>query len=265
LKKGIITPTGKLKVKLRSFLVAPEGSGILAYRSRGLGASFRDKNIGLLMLGYRNASFIVSNKGTPGKSESTDLGMNWLGQKFVERTAVGLSVYDERLPLALVEASIGNFNPLRCLSRKSKSEAIESDLRLFNSVLPSVRDNYCQALIQWIRNMGVFDEVIICGGTASFVRTELTQYFQKEGIPIVWNGGVETPKPLDTLGLYERVADVWTTHITHVKILDYNFGYERKQPLVSDSYQSLVRNYPNYPIETETWENNGFLTIQTRV
>ncbi|MCC5618621.1 ParM/StbA family protein [Nostoc sp. CHAB 5836] len=263
LKKGIVTPTGNLKVKLRNFYVAPEGSGIMAYRSRSLAQEFRNKNIGMLMLGYRNASFTLSAKGNPAKAESTDLGMNWLVQQFVERTAVGLSASDLRLAKVLVEASNGKENALHSLSRKATSAGVESDLKLFNSVLLDVRDDYCRALIRWIRNIALFDEVLICGGTAEFVLPELTEHFLHSGIPIVWNGGVQLPKPLDTLGLGDRITDVWTAHISYIKMLDYNFGYERKQKLVPDSYQApTVRN--STPPK-EVWEKNGFLTMHPGV
>ncbi|WP_375512778.1 ParM/StbA family protein [uncultured Nostoc sp.] len=124
LRKGIATPTGKLKLKLHNFYVAPEGSGIMAYRSRTLGALFGQKSIGLLMLGYRNASFFVSAKGNQAKAESTELGMNWLVQQFVERTAVGLAKDDLRIPKALVSASLGNVNALQSLSRKATSAGV---------------------------------------------------------------------------------------------------------------------------------------------
>lgn len=263
LRKGIVTPTGKLKLKLHNFYVASEGSGIMAYRSRTLGALFGQKSIGLLMLGYRNASFFVSAKGNPAKAESTELGMNWLVQQFVERTAVGLSKDDLRIPKALVSANLGKENALQSLSRKATSAGVESDLKLFNSVLLDVRGDYCRALIRWIRNIAVLDEVIICGGTAEFVLPELTQHFEKESIPIVWNGNVEMPKRLDTQGLGDRLADVWTAHITYIKILDQSFGYERKTDLVPDYHQSpSVRN--STPPK-EVWEKNGFLTMHPGV
>jgi hypothetical protein len=263
LKKGIVTPTGKLKVELSHFHVVPEGSGIVAYRSRGLGQEFSHKNIGLLMLGYRNASFILSAQGVPTKSESTDLGMNWVVHQFVERTAVGLSAYDLRLAKVLVEANNGQVDALRSISRKSTPQDIETDFKLFKSVLSDVREDYCRALIRWVRNIAVLDEVLICGGTAEFVREQLTEHFVREGIPIVWNGGVKLPKPLDTLGLGDRITDVWTAHLSYIRMLDRNFSYERKQKLVPDSYQSPSPN--NFMSSHEVWEKNGFLTINPRI
>ncbi|BAZ33721.1 hypothetical protein NIES4074_62350 (plasmid) [Cylindrospermum sp. NIES-4074] len=241
-RQGVITPTGRMKIKVNSFKILPEGTGIISYRSRALGNVFSQKNLGLLMLGHRNASFTLSERGKLAKKESTDLGMNWVLQKFVERTSVGLSKDDPRIAVALVEASKNNLESLRNLSRRNTPSGIDSDLELFKSVLGVIRDEYCRALLRWVKNHVPLDEVLICGGTGEFVRQELTQYFQEESIPIVWNGGVFIPKPLDTVGLGERLADVWATHISYVRMLDENFSYERKQRLVPDSYSPPVNH-----------------------
>ncbi|HEY9801977.1 MAG TPA: ParM/StbA family protein [Leptolyngbyaceae cyanobacterium] len=238
LRKGVMTPTGKIKLKVSSFQLFAEGTGITAYRNRSLSTAFFQKNIGVFMLGHRNASFTLLKKGKAAKKETTDLGMNWVLEKFVERTSVGLSKDDPRIAAALVEASKGNFTALRNLSRKNTVMEINSDLDLFKSVLGVIRSDYCRALLRWVKNHVPLDEVLICGGTGEFVRHELTQYFLKESIPIVWNGGVIIPKQLDTVGLGERLADVWATHISYVRMLDESFGYERKQRLVPDSYSS---------------------------
>lgn len=238
LNKGVKTPNGQLKVKLLNFSTSPEGSGIMSYRRRALGSEFDKKSIGLLMLGYRNASFLLSSKGNLAKFETTDLGMSWLVHQFVERTAVGLSKDDFRLAHLLVQAQNGNQNALRSISRKATPSGVESDLKLFNSVLAPLVDDYCRAIIRWVKNLAVLDEVLICGGTADLIRAPLTQYFESVGIPIVWNGGVQIPKGLDTQGLENRIADVWTAHINYIKMLDEHLGYERKQKLFPDNYQA---------------------------
>jgi hypothetical protein len=235
LKKGIATPTGKLKLKQRHFLVSIEGSGVLASRRRTLAQAYSQKTIGMLMLGYRNASFTLIRGGNQVLAESTDLGMNWLVERFVEQTAVGLSKSDLLVPKALVEASNGNIATLRSLSRKTKSADIETDLASFQQSLSLVRKEYSRALARWVRNISSVDEVIICGGTGEFVRPELTQYFEGEKIPIVWDGGVKVPAVVDTHNLGSRVADVWTAHITYINVLDRNFNYDRQQPLAPQS------------------------------
>ncbi|MBW4430069.1 MAG: ParM/StbA family protein [Nostoc desertorum CM1-VF14] len=257
LKTGVITPTGKFKCKIRSFNAALEGAGLLTYRSRNVNVNYFQKNIGMLMLGYRNASFTLSMKGNSSKAESTDLGMNWLVSQFVERTAVGLSKEDSRLVKAIVEARDGDFDSLRRLSRKNKPEQIQLDVDLFEKILPLVREEYTRALLRWVKGIAVMDEVLICGGTATFVRHELTQHFDNEGIPICWNGGMELPKYLDTMGLGDRVCDVWGSHISHIKMLDLNLKYDRQdKPLVPDYYVQ-----PPSPLSVaEMRAKNGYLT-----
>ncbi|MEA5626731.1 ParM/StbA family protein [Nostoc sp. UHCC 0251] len=257
LKTGVKTPTGKFKCKIRSFNAALEGAGLLTYRSRNVNVNYFQKNIGMLMLGYRNASFTLSMKGNSSKAESTDLGMNWLVSQFVERTAVGLSKEDSRLVKAIVEARDGDFDSLRRLSRKNKPEQIQLDVDLFEKILPLVREEYTRALLRWVKGIAVMDEVLICGGTATFVRHELTQHFDNEGIPICWNGGMELPKYLDTIGLGDRVCDVWGSHISHIKMLDFNLKYDRQdKPLVPDYYVQ-----PPSPLSVaEMRAKNGYLT-----
>ncbi|MBD2505525.1 ParM/StbA family protein [Anabaena azotica] len=258
LKTGIITPTGRLKAKLRSFDVSPEGAGIMAYRSRNVNINYFQKSIGMLMLGYRNASFILSHKGNPIKAESTSLGMNWVVDQFVERTAVGLSKDDLRLVSALAETTFNNFDALRFLSRKTKAEQINADVELFCQILPIVKKEYCRALWRWLRNIAQMDEILVCGGTANFIRQELTEHFSGEGIPICWNGAMELPKYLDTMGLGERVADVWASHISHIKFLDHELSYDRQdKPLVPDYY---VQPFNSSRLGMEIWQKNGYIT-----
>ncbi|RCJ22862.1 hypothetical protein A6770_29300 [Nostoc minutum NIES-26] len=257
LRTGVETPTGKFKCKIRSFYAALEGFGLLTYRSRNVNVNYFQKNIGMMMLGYRNASFTLSMKGNSSKAESTDLGMNWLVSQFVERTAVGLSKEDSRLIKAIVEAGEGDFDSLRRLSRKNKPEEIQLDVELFEKILPLVREEYTRALLRWVKGIAVMDEVLICGGTATFVRHELTQHFDNEGIPICWNGGMELPKYLDTMGLGDRVSDVWGCHISHIKMLDFNFKYDRQdKPLVPDYYVQP----PSPSSVAEIGAKNGYLT-----
>ncbi|AUB44214.1 hypothetical protein COO91_10437 (plasmid) [Nostoc flagelliforme CCNUN1] len=258
LKQGIKTPTGLLKAKLRNFYVLPEGSGVLSYRIEDLKQAAFNKSIGILMLGYRNSSFFNWDKGTRGTSDTNALGMSWMVQQFTERTSVGLSKDDLRLVKALFDGGNGQFDSLRSLSRKSTPFGIESDVQLFQEVLPTVRDEYCRALKRWLSEIGaVFDEILICGGTATFVRTQLLNYFQSEGISVIWNGGVQIPLSLDTHTLGERIADVWGSHISHIKLVDKKLGYERFQPLViepqtkPEPYEPLQETKP----KPDPWKN----------
>ncbi|MFN6496328.1 MAG: hypothetical protein RMX65_004710 [Nostoc sp. DedQUE01] len=252
LKQGIMTPTGRLKLRQRNFYVSNEGAGVLSHRWQTLAGAYSRQRIGMLMLGYRNASFMLIEGGSQTLAESTDLGMNWLVERFVNRTAVGLSKDDSSVVKALVLAAIGEFNDLRSLSRKTKPTEIDTDLADFQESLNLVRREYCRALLRWIRNIASVDEILICGGTGEFVHKELTEYFTQEQIPIVWNGGVKIPANLDTKNLGNRLADVWISHLNHIEMLDANFGYERKQPLVPEpAKEPKLEPLPQVKLEPE--------------
>ncbi len=57
------------------------------------------------------------------------------------------------------------------------------------------------------------DEVIICGGTADYLRKELDVVFPTT--PVDWHGGVEIPSTLNEQWLGSRLADVWALSVYH--------------------------------------------------
>jgi len=234
LKEGISTPTGNLKVKLHHFQTSVEGAGVIAHHRRFLGNKFEQKKIGVLMIGYRNASFSLFQYGSNSKSETSDLGMNWIEEKFIDLTKVGLSRNLE-VTQALTKAYEGKINRLRTLSRKTKQDDINADFELFQDRATTARKEYCRVLVRWLReikNIDNIEEIIISGGTTAIIREELNNYFQEAGISVVWDGGVEIPRPLDTQELGRRLADVWGAHITYIRMIDKSVGYDRPEPLV---------------------------------
>ena len=68
-------------------------------------------------------------------------------------------------------------------------------------------------LTEVLPNKNELDEVIICGGTADYLREELDSVFPTT--PIVWHGGVEVPQTLNEQWLGNRLADVWALSVYH--------------------------------------------------
>jgi hypothetical protein len=54
------------------------------------------------------------------------------------------------------------------------------------------------------------DELILSGGTAEYLRSELEAYYSN--VKLIWNGGVEIPPALDKVGMGVRLADVWALY-----------------------------------------------------
>jgi hypothetical protein len=51
------------------------------------------------------------------------------------------------------------------------------------------------------------DEVILCGGTAEYMRTELENHF--DYTEVSWNGGIEIPSQLKDDELGSRLCDAY--------------------------------------------------------
>jgi hypothetical protein len=71
--------------------------------------------------------------------------------------------------------------------------------------------------VNWLKevlpNNNELDELIICGGTADYLREELDAVFPT--IPIVWHGDVKIPQNLNEQWLGNRLADVWALSVYH--------------------------------------------------
>ncbi|MUG97978.1 hypothetical protein F7734_38990 [Scytonema sp. UIC 10036] len=218
-----VTPTGIMRVKLVDFMALREGFGIARYRQTVLGDKFNYCNIAVVMVGYRNTSILPIVRGTPGLGASSDLGMFFMVNNFVSDCGAGLSSDDPKVLEALVEAgSECDATVLLSLSRKRKSEDIAADGERFAAVARRSRADYAKAVIRWLSQTipDDTDEIILCGGTARYIKDELTQYCDETGIDVIWDGGIVVPKVLDTYGMSERLADVLGLYQYYVSKLD---------------------------------------------
>ena len=100
-------------------------------------------------------------------------------------------------------------------------------------------------------------ELVFCGGTADYIRSEVDTYFQKQDIPVSWHANIPIPDIASSLG--NRMADVVALHEHMVLEFDRATGHERSQPLfgtptakpagVADikmNANTLVKRVPNY-------------------
>ena len=114
------------------------------------------------------------------------------------------------------------FVPLSNLADK------KADIKIFDEVMDLLLDEYSRALMRFIADSTEeCDEVLLCGGTAYFVRPYLEQYFEKEGIEVVWDGGVKVPESVDKHDLSYRLADCYAMHEIFVRGVDKLTKYER--------------------------------------
>ena len=209
------TPSGQLRVKIVDFELMPEGGGVFGYRIGHLGTDYKQKTIALVMLGYRNASCFICDRGNLRPGTSSDLGMFWMVNNFVGRAKGGLSRDDLQVVQALVAAGADcHLEVLQGLSRKRSANDIRLDGEAFAAAARISRDEYARAVVRWIKSLAPteLDEAILTGGTAEYVAPELDAYFVKEGITVVWNGGVVVSPDLLAGESLSRYADAWSVH-----------------------------------------------------
>lgn len=221
------TPTKKINANLIGYECFPESGGIYAMYCKNTGEAIRRKVIALVMLGYRNASVIISRRGILNRGKTGKLGMIKMVDLVIEGTS-GLEA--EELLEAIVTAG-NDPKPQHFCHLCSSDNLRDAQVEKILSVVNSSRAEYAIALMSWLTEVlpskNELDEVIICGGTADYLREELDTVFPTT--PIVWHGGVEIPPNLNEQWLGNRLADVWALSVYHgIKVRAVVRGVEER-------------------------------------
>lgn len=216
--KAFLTPSGMFNVTLAHWDCKPEGGGVYLMHTRNRdSALIKHKSIAVVMVGFRNASILVSQRGAVTKRVTSDLGFIKLLEKVMKKTS-GLNVNQ----LAESISRTGNppdFKDLIPLLMSTHDLDRKDELLKLKSAIMSSRQEYALSLTSWLREVlpQRLDEVVLCGGTSDYLKQELSDYFK--GTEIAWHG-VELPSGLssslpgnrmcDAFGLYEYLRNaIW--------------------------------------------------------
>lgn len=201
------TPTGKLSVTLDKTQALQEGGGIALIHNSNLGSAFKQRVTAFVMVGFRNASVIVSARGAVGKGKTSDLGMVKLVDLVQERT----SNYDaSRLALSIAQAGVSYNRPyFYRIARNREETAKDREVDLLIEAVKLSRFDYARMLSHWINEVlpPDLDEIVFCGGTSEYMKPELRNQFSHYSLS--WHAGITVPKTLDSDGLGCRIADVY--------------------------------------------------------
>ena len=146
---GFMTPTGKMQLVLTQFKCLPEGAGIyLAYQKK-LGEAIKTKTIALVMVGYRNASVLISDKGMVAPDGKTsDLGMIRLLEKVVARTS-GQNA-SQLAPAVVAAGSDISTTPLTKLLKSTSNINKRHELIQLQKAIKVARREYAAVLTSWL-------------------------------------------------------------------------------------------------------------------
>ncbi|WP_333485166.1 hypothetical protein [Microcoleus sp. AT8-B5] len=201
------TPTGKLSVTLDKTQALQEGGGIALIHNSNLGSAFKQRVTAFVMVGWSNASVIVSARGAVGKGKTSDLGMVRLVDLVQERT----SNYDaSRLALSIASSGVSYNRPyFYRIARNREETAKDREVDQLIEAVKLSRFDYARMLSHWINEVlpPDLDEIVFCGGTSEYMKPELRNQFSHYSLS--WHAGITVPKTLDPDGLGCRIADVY--------------------------------------------------------
>ncbi len=202
------TPSGELKVNLTQFNCKPEGGATYMMVLKNQKKSIQKKTVAIIMIGYRNASILISNRGEVGEFRTSDFGFVQLVDGVIQRTS---GQTPDLLGKAIVQAGDEiDPKPLRRLTRSANDADLEIE-QLKNAIATS-REEYFRKIENWMREYlpRDLDEVILCGGTADYLAPEFKEFFGYT--PIQWHGNIKVPDELNP-GLNSRLVDVYSLFI----------------------------------------------------
>ncbi len=212
--KDFQTPTGKMSVNLTKFECKPEGGGVYMIHRHLLGDSAWRKTVAVVMVGYRNASVLFSQRGQVSKRITCNLGFIKLVE-LVEEKICGIPATAELARAISVAGDKLDARHLLPLALSSVPQVRSTEAQKLADAVTASRAQYACVLCSWLKEVLprqlCVDEVILCGGTAEYLRTELEQHF--DYTQVSWNGGIELPAHLQDEELGRRLCDAYGMYV----------------------------------------------------
>lgn len=198
--------------ELESFQARPEGFGLVS-RGRPPGSSLKNSVIVVVIVGYRDVSFYVMNRGVINRGITKDYGFS----KFVEVVrAQTAGLKPDVLTAAICKAGPKiSARALAHLTRDLNPSLKDAELSQIRSAIATAREQYWLTLSGWLKNHipPDADEAIIGGGTAYYYEREFNAFFS--GVQTNWCSGLEEQlsrcylSEISRYGLTYRLTDVY--------------------------------------------------------
>ena len=186
----------------------PEGAGLGIIRGRQLGANFKKQNTAVLMLGHRNSSILVFEKGVVQSGYTSEYGFVDL----VKRVHNRVPCYTvERLTTTIIDAGVEpDPQVIRSLC-KTDSPALQArEVSEARAAISEARNQFVRDLAKWI-NETLADyavpimEIVVGGGAAAYLKSELEPRLSVDSLWHLQN----LPSNIPDEGLGLRLLDVY--------------------------------------------------------
>lgn len=216
LLKNYETPSGAMSIEIGRFNCYPEGAGVFLLHSKRVGGEMRQRKSVIVMVGYRNASALVSYRGVLDSGKTSNLGMIRMIETVMSKTS-GLS--EPTLCKSIVETGY-DINPtiLYKLTRSTTVAARNDELAKLASVIREAKTLYAATLLSWLNDVIPHDteEIVLCGGTVDYLKKELNSNYKTT--PCIWHAGVVVPDVIDTYKLGSRLTDAYGVFLHFISL-----------------------------------------------
>jgi hypothetical protein len=217
------TPTGTLNVNLSQFNCKPEGGGIYLMHSAEHSAQVKLSVCAVVMVGYRNASILVSNRGQVGQFKTSNLGFIRMVE-LVQKRSSGLDTTELAQAIATSGEEV-DIRPLRRLFQDTDADLRREKVDKLTKAIKESRTEYVAMLESWLKEAlpQRLGEVILCGGTADYLHRELNEHFP--ATPITWHADIDIPEELDKYDMGNRCADVYGMYLYFAESVQVQFAH----------------------------------------
>ncbi len=166
---------------LDTFICLPEGGGVLT-RGRAPGSSLKEQTVAVVMVGYRDVSVLLVERGDMSSGYTEPLGFARMIESVKCQTS-GLNQH--QLVAAICKAGKGiNPKALAQLVDTSDPAYRDDEISGIRKAIAGAREEYWMMLSGWLRPRvpRSADEVILAGGTANYFRAEFNAMFSHSKI-----------------------------------------------------------------------------------
>lgn len=230
------TPTGRLNVRATDIICYPEGSGVYLMHVHQSGEMNKNKVFSLIMVGYRNASILLSKKGIVTEAKSIDLGMIKYLELVMKQTS---ALKPEQIVKAIAKAESegrekgekGKLLPrdfLHLTELNLKMELRKQQAEQIAAAVINSKPEYIKILGAWLQEVlpSEVEEVVFCGGTVDYFKKELDDLFP--ATPVKWHGGFNYPEELKEKWLGNRLADAYNLSLVFTQAIQKKYPKREK-------------------------------------
>lgn len=167
-----------LSLKLEDFNCSPEGAGVIYSLRKELGEEFKSLNVGVLIIGFRNCSYLTMNRGIFGACDSSNFGFVHL-VKLVKDSTSGLSI-EQLTPTIYKAGSKVDVKALAHLVIADEPEQELEDIQKISAAIKNAQKRYWASFQNWLKNNfpdRELDMIVQSGGSVDYFKPWLKKLY----------------------------------------------------------------------------------------